>query len=118
MSVIVFDPVTTVAAVMDAGGPIGDLIAQALPMTTVFICVAAGLVTLAFGGSWSDFGATLVTTAVLMLFLGLNISTLGLVAFPSGSMYLVCEVFGLVLAIDMVYASVFAGLEWRSLAAP
>jgi len=107
-SVIAFDPVTSVASIMDAGGPIGDLIVRALPMTVAFTLVTGGLISLLFGRNWSDAGAIMLTTTVLVLFLGLNISAIGLVEFDAGSTILVVELFGLVVVIDAVYATTFA----------
>jgi len=115
VSVAVFDPVTTVTAIMEAGGPVDDLIVQALPTTVVFTFSTAGLVGLLFGRASSDFGAVLSTTAVLVIFLGLNISVIGLVEFDGGSAYLVLELLGLVLAIGAFYASAFVALEWKRL---
>lgn len=115
ISVLMFEPVTTVVAINEAGGPIDELIVQALPMTVVFTLTTAGLMSLLFGRSWSRFGAILLTTFVLVLFLGLNISAIGLVEFTSGSIYLVAEFFGLVALLGVVFALVFAALERRAL---
>lgn len=116
VSALVFEPVTTVAAIMELNGPVDDLIVQALPMTITFTFATAGLIIVLFGRAWSDAAAILLTTAVLVLFLGLNISVIGLVEFSAGSVYLVAEMFGLVLTIGVVYVAVFATLEWKSLA--
>jgi len=115
LSIAVFEPVTTVAAIMEAEGPVGDLIVRALPMTVVFTFATAGLVSLLFGRGLQDSGVILLTTVVLVVFLGLNVSVIGLVEFNGGSAYLILELFGLVLAIDAFYASAFVALEWKSL---
>lgn len=107
VSSLVFEPVTTVAALIAANGPPDDLIQQALPMTVLFTLGMAMVVTLLYGRSWSRFGAILLTCSVLVLLLGLNVSTIGLVSIPRGSFYLVLEMFGLILLLDLVYASVF-----------
>ncbi|MDH3943336.1 MAG: hypothetical protein OEV06_04490 [Anaerolineae bacterium] len=112
-SELAFEPVTTVAALSAANEPAGELIAQALPMTVIFTLAAAVLITFLYGIRWRLFGPVLLTCAVLVLFLGLNVSIIGLVAFPSSAYYLVAEMFGLILSIDLVYVLVFIGLERR-----
>lgn len=115
VSLLVYEPVTTVAAITEAGGPVDDLIVQALPMTVTFTFVTAGLVSLAFGRSWSHYGAILFTVTVLVLFLGLNVSVIGLVEATAGSMFLIMELFGLILAINVGFVATFTALEWKSL---
>lgn len=115
ISVVVFEPVTTMAAVIERGGPVDDLILQALPMTIAFTVAAAVLVTWLFGRGWRDLGAIGLTTAVLVLFLGLNISAIGLVEIPRSGLYLIGELFGLVAVIGLVFTLVMVALERRSL---
>jgi hypothetical protein len=52
---------------------------------------------------------------VLVLSLGLNVSAIGLVDIPRGSLYLIMELFGLIVALNGVYAVVFVALERQSL---
>jgi hypothetical protein len=114
-SVLVYEPVTTIAALVAANEPPGELIRQAMPMTVLFTLATAALVSLLYGRSWSRFGAILLTCTVLVLALGLNVSVIGLVYIPRGSLYLVAELFGLILAINVVYVAVFMALERKSL---
>jgi hypothetical protein len=72
-------------------------------------------VSLLYGRSWLRFGAILLTCTVLVLALGLNVSVIGLVYIPRGSLYLVLELLGLILAINVVYVAVFIALERKSL---
>lgn len=112
-SVIAFEPETTIAALVEANEPPGELIAQALPMTALFTFAAAGLVTLLFGRNWRQFAPVLLTSAVLVLLLGLNVSVIGLVEVPRSSAYLVAELYGLIVALDAAYVGVFVVLERR-----
>jgi hypothetical protein len=114
-SVLVYELVTTIAALVAANEPPGELIRQAMPMTVLFTLATAALVSLLYGRSWSRFGAILLTCTVLVLALGLNVSVIGLVYIPRGSLYLVAELFGLILAINVVYVAVFMALERKSL---
>lgn len=106
-SALLFEPVVSMAALMQANGPPDALIAQALPMTLVFTLASALGISLLYGPSRSKFGAILLTTTTLVLLLGLNISALGLVSIPRGSFYLVAEFLGLVVVLGMVYAAAF-----------
>ena len=114
-SVLVYEPVTTIAALIEANEPPDELFRQALPMTVGFTLATAILVSLLYGRSWPHYGAILLTCTMLILLLGLNVSAIGLVYIPSGSVYLVVELFGLILAINMVYVAVFMALERKSL---
>jgi hypothetical protein len=115
VSVAVFEPVTTVAALVAADGPPGDLIGTAMPMTLAFVVAASVVVGALHARRWSDLGPITVTMAVLVLVLGLNVSVIGLVEIPAGSAFLVVELFGLIVAIDVMFVAVFAALERSSL---
>jgi hypothetical protein len=114
-SVLVYEPVTTIGALIVANEAPDELFGQALPMTLVFTLATAVLVSLLYRRSWLNFGATLLTCTVLVLFLGMNVSVIGLVDIPRGSLYLIAELFGLILAINVVYVAAFIGLERQSL---
>jgi hypothetical protein len=114
-SVMLYQPVTTLAAVVAANEPPGELFAQAMPMTVLFTMGASALVGRLCGRSWVHYGAILLTCTVLVLLLGLNVSAIGLVDVPSDSLYLVAELFGLILALNVVYAALFMALERKSL---
>lgn len=118
LSVAVFDPVTTMAEVVSANAPPDDLIAEAMPMTVAFTLVTATVVTLLHARRSRELGPVLLTTSVLVLLLGLNVSAIGLVEIPSGSAYLVAELFGLIVALDVVFALGVVALERRVLAEP
>ena len=115
ISVLVFEPTTTMAALIEANAPPDKLIGQALPMTALFTLLSAVLISLLYRQSWRHFGVILLTCILLILFLGLNVSVIGLVAIPRGSLYLVLEFFGLIMAINVVYAAVFTVLERKCL---
>lgn len=58
-----------------------------------------------------------VAHVVLMLLLGPNpnVSAIGLVAIPASSRYVIVELFGLIVALNVAYAAVFLMLERRTL---
>ncbi|HSM57509.1 MAG TPA: hypothetical protein VK879_15260 [Candidatus Sulfomarinibacteraceae bacterium] len=114
-SILIFEPVTTVAALIAANESPGELIRQATPMTAAFTLLAAVGVSMLHERSWRHLAVVLLTCTLIVLFLGLNISIIGLVFFPRSSLFLIVEMFGLILAINILYAAVFTALERKSL---
>lgn len=112
-SVLLFEPVTTMAAVVSLNGPPADLIDQAMPVTIVFTFGMAVLITILYGRSWAKFGSVLITCIVLVALLGLNVSVIGLVSIPAGSLYLIAELFGLIVVLNVVYVVGFMALLMR-----
>jgi hypothetical protein len=84
-----------------------------MPMTAVFTLGMAAIITLLYGRSWVKFASVLLTCIVLVALLGLNVSVIGLVSIPLGSFYLIVEMFGLIVALNVVYVAVFMVLERR-----
>jgi len=115
VSVLVFEPIATVAALMAANEPPGELIGQAMPMTIIFTLAAAILLSWRYGRNWLHYSAILLTCIVLVLLLGLNVSVIGLVYIPGNSLYLIAELFGLILVINFFYVAAFIALERKSL---
>lgn len=113
LSVLLFEPVTTMAAVVTLNGPPTALIEQALPMTILFTLGMAVAITLRYGRTLRHFLAVLLTCVVLVALLGLNVSAIGLVEIPGSSLFVVVELFGLIVALNVVYAGAFAGLAYR-----
>lgn len=69
------------------------------------------------GRTLRHFLVVLLTCTVLVLLLGLNVSAIGLVEIPSSALFVVAELFGLIVALNAVYAMLFLGLQWQQLAA-
>jgi hypothetical protein len=110
-SVLFFEPMTTMAAMLTLNGPPTELIDQAMPMTIAFTVGMAILITLLYGRSITKFLAVLLTCTVLVALLGLNISAIGLVDIPSGSLVVIAELFGLIVVLNAVYVMVYLILE-------
>jgi hypothetical protein len=111
VSIMVFEPVTTIPELIAANGPPEALIAQAMPLTIAFTLASAALIGLRRGRNPIDVASVLVTCAALVVLLGLNVSTLGLVHLPAGALSLVAQMFGLILVLDLVFVIVFLLLE-------
>lgn len=110
-SVVVFEPVTTMAAVLAAGGPIDDLFGRALPLSIGFAVVFPIVLVRLFGRGWSSLGPPLVTSVLLMALLGMNVSAIGLVDIPVEGWYLVAELLGLVVTLGVVYMIVALAVD-------
>lgn len=116
-SVIMFEPIVSMAALMALNGPPDELIRHALPMTIIFTVASSMVISRLYGRSWQHYGTVLLTSAVLVLLLGLNVSVLGLVSIPRGSFYLVAEFLGLIMVINVVFVAVFIWLARPSMRA-
>ena len=116
LSVLLFEPVTTMAAVVSLNGPPTALIDQAMPMTVLFTLGMAVVITLRYGRTLQHFLAVLLTCVVLVALLGLNVSAIGLVEIPNSALFVVAELFGLIVALNAVYAAAFLTLQWQHLA--
>lgn len=109
ISFALFDPVMSMAEVVNSTGGLPDeLASRALPVTLAYAGVSAVVVQILFRGRWSTFPVTLVATVALQLLLGLNLAAAGLVDIPRESLYLIAEFLGLVILIAGVYAGVSA----------
>jgi len=113
MSVAIFEPTTTMAALLTRHGPPSDLIGAAAPLTILVTLGAATAMSLLFGRTWAAFATILTTCSVLVALLGLNVSVIGLVQIPTSSLYVVAELFGLIIVLAASFAAVFMALLWR-----
>jgi hypothetical protein len=114
VSVLLFEPVTTIPELMASNGPPDHLFSQAMPMTIVSTLVMAATISRLYGRNRVHYAAILLTSTVLVLLLGLNVSVIGLVFIPGSSVYLIVELFGLILALNLVYVVMFVALEWKN----
>lgn len=110
-SVVVFEPITTIPALVAANEPPRELIRMAWPLTAAFTLGMALLIGLRFGRRWTHYLAVLLTTVLLVALLGLNVSILGLVYIPRTSLYLIGELFALIGVLDLAFAAAFFALE-------
>ena len=79
LSVLFFEPVTTIAALLRLDGPPEDLFQQALPLTAGVTLAAVVVLSVYYRRGWRGFAALLLATVVLVALLGLNVSVIGLV---------------------------------------
>jgi hypothetical protein len=117
VSVLVFEPVTTISVLIASNSPPDHLFKQAMPMTIISTILMAAIIIRLYARTLAHYVSILLTCTVLVVLLGLNVSVIGLVDVPRSSIYLIVELFGLILALNAVFAVVFAGLEWKSFSA-
>jgi hypothetical protein len=115
VSMIRYEPITTIAALLQTKEPPTELIGQALPMTGMFIVMFSALMVTLYRPNIVGAFALLVTTAVMVAFLGLNISILGLVDVPSSQLRVLGETFGLLVALTAVYVAIVTPFVRRQL---
>ena len=115
VSVLVFEPITTVAAAIAANEPPTELILKALPMTALFTLLMAIVINQLYGRTWRLFGIILITCIILVSLLGLNVSAIGLVSFAGSSIFLIFKLFLLILVLNIVFVAVFILLERKTL---
>lgn len=102
-SLIVYEPIITMAEVLESSGgnpiPMSETLALMVPFTLVW----AGLLTWFYKAGLRGFRAASIAIAVLMLLLGFNLSTVGLVDVPTEGWILLAEFFGYVTALGVSY---------------
>ncbi|NNL47728.1 MAG: hypothetical protein HKO76_05130 [Acidimicrobiia bacterium] len=103
------------AVLIAANEPPSDLIAQALPLTVVFIVGVAALPSLLWGRGAKALASNTATALLLVLLLGLNVSVLGLVDMSGGSVSVVVEFLALLVVIMVGFGLAFQLLEDRGL---
>ena len=113
VSVWVFDPVVPMAVLIAANEPPTELIARAMPLTAVFIVAASGAVSGLWGRTIAQFLSCLVTSAVLIVLLGINVSVIGLVRMSDESFGVLGEFFALIVVIMVGFGAIYHGLERR-----
>ena len=115
VSVAVFEPRTTMAEVLAGDGPPVDLIADALPLTIAFTLATALVLGALYGRTPAAFGTILVTTSVLVVLLGLDVSVIGLIRIPTESLYLVVELAALIVVLAGSFAALVVAFAWGQL---
>ncbi len=106
-SILLLEPVTTIAEVSAANGPVDHLIVKALPVTALVAVLTTATIGQVVAQRWTDYLRLLLTVVVLMVLVGLNISVLGLVDFGEASLLPVVKFLALVVLLDAVYAMAY-----------
>lgn len=115
LSMMLFDPVMTFAEAAASEGPLDDLILEALPFTVIAVVIIAMGVSAIFGGLRRDFLPVLLTVVLLTLFLGTNLTIVGLVEFTGSQSRVIAGFVGLVALIGSAFTLGFLLLQWDAL---
>ncbi len=116
VSVAVFEPVISMAALLAGGPPPPELTAQGFPLVALFIVLTTAAAALLFRARrWAQWAALLLTSALLLLLLGMNVALIGLVGIPDQGGWVVAEFFGYILLLNAVFVATFILLERTNL---
>jgi hypothetical protein len=118
VSLLVFEPVTTIGELLQSREPPIALIKRTIPMMIAFTLATAAVLSFLYRTDWRGSLALLLTSVLLIFPLGLNISILGLVQLSGTTLRALAAMFGLVLLLSSVYAASFAAIERKRLLAP
>lgn len=102
-SSLVYEPIITMAEMVNSTGGNPIPISETMGLMIAFTIGWAGFLALAYRRGWRGFGVALVATSVLMLLLGFNVSTIGLVEIPRAGWLVVLEFFGYLVALGAGY---------------
>ncbi|NNF04980.1 MAG: hypothetical protein HKN17_11000, partial [Rhodothermales bacterium] len=114
-SVLVYSPITTVAALIAANEAPTELIREARPLLVGFVVLATLLLGRLYSSGLAGVTALLATILVLTVFLGINVAIIGLVSVTVGTVYLIVELFALIALLAAAFAATFLLLERRIL---
>lgn len=117
-SALVYEPVYTMAEIVQSSGGNPIPFSDTAALMAVFTVAWASFLAMTYRAGWRGFWATLTATSVLMLLLGFNVSTMGLVDIPKSAWILVAEFFGFVAALGLSYGLVYSLIRRGSSAGP
>lgn len=114
-SSIVYEPIITMAEIVDSTGGNPIPLGESMGLMVVFTLGWAGILSVFYRRGWRGFAVALITTAILMLVLGVNVSTMGLVDIPTTGWVLVLEFFGYLVALGVSFGLSYRLIEgvWR-----
>jgi hypothetical protein len=118
VSLLVYEPIATTAALTASPDALRVLIRRTLPLTVAFTLASAALIVMLYGRSLATSVAALVTCTILTLFLGHNVAVIGLVEMAGDATYLTALFFALTATILAINAGVFFLLERNALFRP
>lgn len=108
LSLLLFEPKMTIPELVSSPNGLPDaLFRDVLSLVTVYTPLMALVITVLHGRRWAGYGVVLVTCAVLVFLLGLNIAPLGLVFLTDGWVRMLLELVGLIVALNLGYVIVY-----------
>jgi hypothetical protein len=108
ISLVLFDPIMTIPELVSSPNGLPDeLFREVLPLVAVYTPLMALFITALHGRRWTGYGVVLITCAVLVFLLGLNIAPMGLVFLTEGWVKMLLEMMSLVVALNLVYVVIY-----------
>lgn len=112
ISLLLFEPIMTIPELVSSPNGLPDeLFQEILPLVALYIPLMAFIITGLHGRRWKAYWVVLITSAVLVFLLGMNIAPMGLIFLTSGWVTMLLEVVVLVVALNLVYVAVYLLLE-------
>ena len=111
VSMLLYDPIASAAALMATNEPPSELIRAAMPLSVAVALAGAGAMWWRWGRTAMDAVALLVTHAVLMALLGINISIVGLVQWTGEAVAALAGFSALVIALAAGFAGILLLIE-------
>ncbi|CAN5796390.1 hypothetical protein BH23GEM9_BH23GEM9_15990 [soil metagenome] len=115
VSLVAYEPVYTIPALIAGAQPPGELISRVMPLTVALALISALAISLAWGRTLRQATAVVLTCLALFVLLGHNAAVLGLVHMTQDAVPMLAQFFGLIAAIMAGNAVAFFLLERRSL---
>lgn len=106
LSLVLYEPMITIPELLSSGLP-DELLRQVVPLVAVYTPLMALIITVLHRRRWAGYGMVLVTCAVLVFLLGLNIVPLGLVFLTGSWVRMLLELVGLIAALNLLYVVVY-----------
>jgi hypothetical protein len=108
ISLLLYEPTMTIPELVSSPNGLPDeLFREVLPFVAIYTPLMALVITALHGRRWTGYGVVLVTCAVLVFLLGLNIAPMGLVFLTDGWVIMLLEMVGLVVTLNFVYVIVY-----------
>jgi hypothetical protein len=105
VSLVLFEPIMTIQELLASPNGLPDeLFREVLPLVAVYTPFMALIITRLYGRRWISFGVVLLTSAILVLLLGLNIAPMGLIYLTDGWTKMLLELVVLIVTLNLVYA--------------
>ena len=111
MSLLVFEPVTTVSELLQSQAPPIALFRRTLPLMVASSVATALTLSLLYRPDWRGRLVLFLTSTLMVFLLGPNVSILGLVEVSSTTLRLLAAMLGLILTLAAINVVVFVGLE-------
>lgn len=115
ISLLLYDPIITIQALLASPSGLPDHLVQIVtPFAAIYTIIMFIAIVVLHKWQWKYLLAAFVTSAILMLLLGLNIAPFGLVYLGSGWEILMLEQIALILVLNAIFASTYWIIRYRA----